>query len=124
MAFNVRLFGHAGLTKMHVMNAHQLFTDSVFQLAQPYLWASGALQTNGATPVSYTNNALPAGQTKDNTDILRVEIPDGQAIRYEINNGTRNVAPSVNSPRLEGNNQIKFGSGWQFSFIDASAVAT
>lgn len=122
MAFNVRLFGHAGLMRMKVLNAHQLNTDSVYQLAQPYLWASGPLTSNGATPVGFTNTNLPSGQTTDNTDLLRIEIPDGAAIRYEVNPPNRSISASTNSPILTGNNQIKFGSGWGFSFIDASTA--
>lgn len=122
MAFNVRLFGHAGLSRMKVLNQGQFSSDSVYQLTQPYLWTQ-LLVTNGATPVSSTPASLPAGQTLDATDILRIEIPDGDAIRYEVNNGVRNVAASVNSPKLVGNNQLKFGAGWTLSIIDASAVA-
>lgn len=122
MAFNVRLFGHAGLSRMVVLNAHQFSSDSVFQLAQPYLWASGVLSSNGATPVNFTNTSLPAGQTLDNTRVLRIEVPDGQAIRYEVNPPNRSTLASASSPILTGSNQIAFGSGWQFSFIDASGT--
>lgn len=122
MSFNVRLFGHSGLTRMEVRNPHQFSSDSVFQLTQPYLWASGPLPSNALTPVSYTNTSTPAGQTLDGTQVLRIEVPDGQAIRYEVNPPNRNVAASTNSPILTGSNQIAFGSGWTFSFIDASGT--
>lgn len=121
MAFNVRIFGYAGLTRMRVLNQSQFSSDSVFQLAAPYLW-SQMLVTNGTTPVSSTAPTLPAGQTIDNTDILRIEIPDGDAIRYEVNPPNRNVAASANSPILQGLNQIKFGVGWTISIIDASGT--
>jgi hypothetical protein len=121
MAFNVRLFGHAGLTRMKVLSAHQFSSDSVFQLAQPYLWASGPLAASGAAN-NYTQTALPVGNTRDLTDILRVEVPDGQSIRYEVNPPGRNVVASTNSPILTGRDQIKFGVGWQFSFIDATGT--
>lgn len=122
MSFNVRLFGHAGLSRMKVLSATQFSSDSVYQLALPYLWASGALASNGATPVSYTNTSIPAGQTLDTTDVLRVEVADGNSIRYEVNPPNRNVTASASSPILTGRDQIKFGAGWTFSFIDASTA--
>jgi len=119
MSFSVRIFGHSGLLRMKVVNSHQFSSDSVFQLSQPYLWGT-LLTSNGTTPVNYTFTGLPANQTQDTTDILRIEVPDGDAIRYEVNPPGRSVAASANSPILTGNNQIKFGVGWQFSFIDAA----
>lgn len=122
MAFTVRIFGHDGLSRMKVLSAGQLSTDSVFQLNQPYLW-SEQLVTNGTTPVaSVPVTVLPTGKTNDSTDILRIEVPDGQAIRYEVNPPNRSTAASVNSPILSGNNQIKFGAGWTISIIDASGT--
>lgn len=123
MAFTVRVFGHDGLSRMRVMGsgAGQFSSDSVFQLNQPYLWAQ-QLTTNGTTPVASTAAPIPTGKSVDNTDILRIEIPDAQAIRYEVNQPGRNVAASANSPILSGNNQIKFGVGWTISIIDASGT--
>ena len=122
MSFNVRLYGHGGLKQMKVLQSHQFASDAIYQLDQPYLW-NQTLVTNGATAVSSTPATLPAGQTLDATDILRIEIPDGCAIRYEVNPPTRSVAASVNSPLIEGKVQIKFGQGWTISIIDASAVS-
>lgn len=123
MSFTVRIFGHDGLSRMKVLGsgAGQFSSDSVFQLTQPYLW-NQTLTTNGATPVSSAAASLPAGKTIDSTDILRIEIPDGQAIRYEVNPTNRSVAASANSPILQGLNQIKFGAGWTISIIDASGT--
>lgn len=123
MSFTVRIFGHDGLSRMKVLGsgAGQFSSDSVFQLNQPYLWAQ-QLTTNGATPVSSTIASTPSGKTQDPTDILRIEIPDGDAIRYEVNPPNRSVAASSNSPILQGLNQIKFGAGWVLSIIDASGT--
>lgn len=123
MSFTVRIFGHDGLSRMRVLGsgAGQMSTDSVFQLNQPYLWAQ-QLVTNGATPVGSTPAALPSGMTRDNTDMLRIEVPDGQAVRYEVNPPNRAIAASANSPLLTGLNQIKFGSGWTISIIDAAGT--
>lgn len=124
MAFTVRIFGHTGLTRMKVLGAQQLSTDSVFQLQQPYLW-NQAVVTNAATPVSSVAG-VPAGGQPDNTDVLRIEVPDGQTIRYEVNPPARPggvVAANVNSPAMSGRDIIKFGAGWTLSIIDAAAVA-
>lgn len=123
MAFSVRIFGHDGLSRMKVLGsgAGQFSSDSVFQLNLPYLWAA-TLTTNGTTPVSSTVAPTPAGKTQDPTDILRIEVPDGQAIRYEVNPPNRSINASVNSPIMDGRNQIKFGAGWTISIIDASGT--
>ena len=123
MAFTVRIFGHDGLSRMKVLGsgAGQFSSDSVFQLNQPYLWAQ-QLTTNGTTPVSSTAAPTPTGRANDATDILRIEIPDGQSIRYEVNPPNRATNAGVNSPILSGLNQIKFGAGWLLSIIDASGT--
>lgn len=123
MSFAVRIFGHSGLARMRVANqAGQFSSDSVFQLSQPYLWTQN-LTTNGATPVSSTVAPIPAGQTLDQTTILRIEVPDGQSIRYEVNSQNRSVSASVNSPILTGRDQLAWGPGWTLSIIDAASVA-
>lgn len=121
MSFVVRIFGHAGLTRMKVLGSSQLSTDSVFQLQQPYLWAQ-QLTANGLTPATSTPAPQPSGQSVDNTDVLRIEVPDGQSIRYEVNPPNRNVAASANSPMIAGRDQIKFGSGWTISIVDAAGT--
>lgn len=122
MSFTVRLFAHDGLVRLAVTNPQgQFSSDSVFQLKQPYLWRQ-SLTTNGLTAVASTAAAIPAGQTQDKTSLLRIEVPDGQAIRYEVNPPGRSTSADANSPRLEGNNQIQFGAGWTLSIIDASGT--
>lgn len=122
MAFNVRLFGYAGLSRFGVVNPSQLATDSVFQLSQPYLWASGPISSDGSIPVTFVNASAPAGITHDMTAVLRVEIPSGVAIRYEINPPNRSATPTDDSPLLWGNTNLEFEIGWQFSFIEAGAA--
>lgn len=121
MAFDVRIYGHDGLKRMPVLGAAQFASDSVYQLNQPYLWAQ-KVTTNGVTPVSSAAAAVPTGKTQDGTEILRIEVPDGQAIRYEVNPPGRNIAASINSPILTGRDQIRFGAGWTISIIDATGT--
>lgn len=122
MAFNVRIFGHAGLIRMRVVNAADQFSsDSVYQLQQPYLWRE-TLTTNGLTAVSSAVQSTPAGQTQDKTSVLRIEVPDSQAIRYEVNPPGRSTSADSNSPIMSGHNQVQFGAGWTISIIDASGT--
>lgn len=120
MAFSVRLYGHTGLARMSVIGAGQFSSDSVFQLTQPYLWTQ--LLTAGAAPVSSVIPPTPDGQSLDATTILRIEVPDGQSIRYEVNTqGGRNVAAGTQSPILTGRDQIKWGSKSLLSIVDAAS---
>jgi hypothetical protein len=115
MSFTVRIFGHRGISQSHVVTPQQDSKDSVYVLHQPYAW-SQALTTNGQTPVSSTP-VNPDGAT-----LLRVEVPDGQAIRYEINAGTRNVPASANSPLLTGRDQLMWIGNATLSIIDAAGT--
>jgi hypothetical protein len=83
---------------------------------QPYEFAASAV-SNGLTPVFLGNNN-PA----DLSRVLRVEVPDGAQIRYEINNGGRSVSASAASPILSGVQHLQWGAGWNFSFIDATGT--
>lgn len=117
MAFNVRVFEYRGMTQVpHLDRQHT--TDTVFVDTEPYENRQ-ILTTNGATPVS--SIAQTGGQTR----YVRVEVPDGQAIRYEVNPPNRTggvVNASTNSPILSGINRFEFYSGWSLSIIDASGT--
>lgn len=115
MSFPVRIFAYRGLSQMPRVRPTQYSSDSVYQLEQPYEF-SEKLTVNGATPVDSTRIA------NANVNILRVEVPDGSAVRYEINptvTGAR--TPGDNSPRLTGVDQFVFKSGWGISFVDAAS---
>ena len=122
MAFSVRLFGYQGLARIPVTNDGGVIgTDSVYVFHGPYLW-SQTVTTNGLTSVNSTVAPIPANHTIDPTRFVRVEVPDGQSIRYELNpTGTATVATS-NSPLLTGRDQVIFGPNWIFSCIDASGT--
>lgn len=119
MSFPVRLYGHAGLARMTVISAGQFSSDSVFQLTQPYLWTQ--LLSASGTAVSSTIPALPAGMSLDATTILRIEVQDGQSIRYEVNPPGRNIAAGTQSPILTGRDQIKWGQTFTLSIVDAAS---
>lgn len=122
MAFNVRIFGHQGIVAMKVVNdAGQQHSDSVYQLSQPYVWTQ-ELSVSGSA-VSSTAVTVPvSGFSNDPTAVLRIEVPDGQAIRYEINPPGRTTVAGAGSPKMSGADQFQFGSAWVVSIIDAAGL--
>jgi hypothetical protein len=122
MTFPVRLFGYKGLARIPVtQDGGTAGQDSVYVLEQGYLW-NQTLTSNGTTSVASTIAAVPANHQSDPTRLLRVEVPDGSSIRYEISaTGTAPTATS-NSPLLTGRDNIQFGPGWIFAFIDAAST--
>lgn len=114
MTFNVRIQAYKGVVTAPLNQVRQQSSDSVLLLSQPYLSAQ-KLPSNGAVPVAAA--ASPKG-----TKLLRVEVDDGDTIRYELEpNGNGNQA-GTNSPSLSGINIIDCGEGWVFNFVDAAAV--
>lgn len=115
MAFNVRVFGHRGIRQMPNVLPKQFSSDSVFQLEQPYEFA----ETVSVSSVAASSTAQASG---DKTQVLRIEVPDGQTIRYEINPPGRTTVASSASPSLSGKDQFAFAQGWTVSMIDAAAL--
>lgn len=114
MSFNVRIFAYEGLTQMQLVRPQQFSSDSVFQLTQPYKW--GQVISVSAVAASSSPDATT------NVNILRIEVPDGQSIRYEINPSGRAVVAGTSSPILSGHDQFQFAPGWSVSLIDAAAL--
>lgn len=120
MAFNVRIFGYAGIVQLHERLLKQYSAESVFVLDEPYLWSQLLLVPTGGGAISSAVVADP-----DRSQILRVEVPDGSQIRYEINpNGplasTARVAGNL-SPRWSGFENFPWGKGYTISMCDAAA---
>jgi hypothetical protein len=119
MAFNVRMFAFRGIEQIPNVLPKQYSSDSVYQLVYPYEFAQTL--SAGAVAVSSSPNTLA-----DKVVLVRIEVPEGQVIRFEINPPNRPggvVTADVNSPRLTGNNEYYFRPGWTVSVIDASTVA-
>lgn len=122
MAFNVRIFGYQGIVPLKVVEGEaQARSDSVFQLKQPHLWVQ--VLSADVTAISSVAPTILAPYSTDLTSVLRIEIPDGQSIRYEVNSPNRSLVASTNSPILSGRDQIQFGAGWRISLIDAAGLA-
>src|ERR1019366_8661569 len=99
--YNVRVFGYRGVTQLPLILSKQMSTDSVVQLTQPQEFAQVLTPTIGAAAA--VSSAADPGT---NTHILRIEVPDGQTIRYEINPPGRNALAGNNSPSLSGKDQF------------------
>lgn len=122
MSFPVRIYGYLGLARVPVTNdGGTAGQDSVYVLEQGYLW-NQVLTTNGVTSVVSTVAAVPPHRSIDSTKLLRVEVPDGQSIRYEITRDGTAPTATTNSPLLTGRDQIMFGPGWLLAVIDASGT--
>lgn len=118
MAYNVRCYGYRGITQMPMPMPKQYSSDSVFQLIQPYEWQ----QTISVSAIAASTASQPV---PDATQILRIEVPDGQSVRYEINPPNRTggaKAADSTSPILSGINQFYFQQGWTVSLIDAAGL--
>lgn len=114
----IRVFGYRGVTQIPYQNK-QFSGDSIWTLQQPYLWGAAA-DSVGATPVTINDD-----DANGKASVIRVEVPDGEKIRYEINYAGREggtVSPTQDSPSLTGITQFNWGEGWSFSFIEADAT--
>lgn len=120
MAYSVRIFGHQGIVPLKVVEDTQYRADSVFQLKQPYIFKQ--VVSADAAAASSAANIDFGGHTLDPTSLLRIEVPDGKTIAYEVNPPGRNVVATADSPRLSGKDQIQFGSSWLISIIDVTGA--
>lgn len=116
MAFTIRIFAYRGNTQMVDVLPKQYSADSVRMLQEPYEWGA-ALVSNAAVPVTSAANT-----SATRVNMLKVEVPDGQSIRYEVQPPTGGRAVTVNSPRMSGVDFFPFYPGWTFSFIDQASA--
>ena len=118
MAFSVRVFTYKGISQVQLNQAKQYNSDSVFVLDEPYLW-SQVISVSAAA-------ASSAPVSNDGSTVMRLEVPDGQQVRYEINpNGpsASNARIAGNSsPRTSGADVFAWGPGFSISLIDAAGL--
>ena len=120
MAFNVRLFGYAGIIQIQQRLVKQYNADSVFVNEEPRLWSQ--LIVCSAVAANSTVVAL----TPDNTQMVMVEVPDGQQIRYEV----QPQGPTAPGALVAGNlSRRAFGffplywqAGYTLSVVDAAGL--
>lgn len=115
--FNVRIYGYRGVSQIPQVHVTQFSNDSLLVNEEPYVFGQ-LIPTDGDNPVTSASDA------QTGTKMLKVEVPDGKGIRYEVNlNGpaaTNARVASTDSPKMEGVNWITFSPGATFSFVDAA----
>jgi hypothetical protein len=114
MSFNVRLFGYRGMRQIKSLNNTQFTGDTVYLLDEPYEW-SQLINVNGDVMAPAF-----APMNPDLAQVLRVEIPNACAIRYEVNPPGRNVQAGNLSPVLTGSDNFPWAVGYSVSIVDAA----
>lgn len=115
MAFNVRVYGYRGMRQLPNLSQRQNTDDAVFALEEPYDWAQ-LINVNGGAMDPF----IGPGANPDLANILRIEVPPDQAVRYEINTPGRNVAAGNLSPRLSGVDVFPWTKGSSLIMVDAA----
>jgi hypothetical protein len=115
MTFNVRLFGYRGMRQLPHLAQHQFTSDTVYALEEPYEWSQVIAITGTVMAPSFIS------PSPDPARILRIEVPDGAAVRYEINPYGRSVAAGNQSPKLTGSDVFPWAIGYSVSLVDAAS---
>lgn len=119
MAFNCRIYTYRGMIQVQQRMVKQFNSDSVFLLDEPYIGAQLMLVPSGGAAVMSGVFAVP-----DDSQILRLEVPDGSQVRYEINpngpNASTTKSAGALSPRTSGFTNFPWGKGYTLSLCDAS----
>lgn len=116
MSIAVNIFCHGELAVAPVGASSSRFsTDSLF-LAPPYLAKEQLTVTTGAAVASSPSTA-PTGCA-----IVRVEVPAGKIVAYELNRANETPARVADStsPTIEGRATLIFGPGWTVSLLDVT----
>lgn len=115
MAFNVRIFGYAGMSQVPQLHMRQFTGAGVFLLEEPFVF--------GQTIAVDAASVLSVADVDQRTKILRVEVPDQQQVRYRIIPAGYPAADADgNCPRISGFDNFVFAPGWRIALIDAAAL--
>lgn len=116
MAYSVNVFGYRGITQITEVMSKHYHADSVQVLVQPYEFRQALLVP------AYPGTIESAAEVMD-TPLLRIEVPDGNTVYFEVNPPNRPggiVLASSLSPSLSGKDIMFFGKGWTISLADAN----
>lgn len=115
---NVRVFAYRGMRQIQHLLDKQFTGDTVFVLDEPYIWS----QVISVSAVA----ASSAPVANDGSTIMRLEVPDGAQVRYEINPSgptASNARVAGNSsPRTSGFDNFQWAPGYSVSLIDAAGL--
>ena len=115
MAFSVRIFGYQGMSQVPQLHLRQFTGAGVFLLEEPFVFG----QTISVSNVS----ELSVANADTRTKILRVEVPDQQAVRYRIiPAGYPATDADTDCPRISGFDNFVFHPGWRIALIDAAGL--
>lgn len=129
MPFNVRVFAYRGISQIDQRMVKQYSADSVFVFEEPYVWSQVISVPDDGTGTAVSSSAYaPTPGHPDASVVLRVEVPPGKAIRYEINpngNGasTTRAAGNASPMSAAGYNFYNWGPGYTISLCDAVPFA-
>lgn len=118
MAFNVRVFGYAGIIQVQQRLVKQYSGDAVFLPDEPCLWS----QVISCSAIAASSTVIAT--TPDNTTFVCVEVPDSCQIRYEVQpqgptgSGARTAGNA--SRRASGYFNLAWNPGYTISVIDAA----
>lgn len=119
-AYNVRVFGYQGVREIPRLNPKQFASDAIQVNDEPPLWSQVLPMVSGSAAVASTISESPDGAT-----IVVIEIPDGQAIRYELQptgpTATNARTPGNLSRRMAGTEAIAWTNGAILAIVDAGA---
>lgn len=119
MAFNVRVITYRGIRNIPQVLPKQYSGDSVFARDEPYF--SSQVVVVSSIAANSVPQAADAGAA-----LMVLEIPDGQAVRYEVNlsgAGASNArVAGASSPRTTGTQIFHWGNGASISLIDAAGL--
>jgi hypothetical protein len=119
MAFNVRVITYKGIRNVPQVLPKQFSSDAVFARDEPYM-SSQIVVVSGAAAASVPQ-AADAGCA-----LMVLEIPDGQAVRYEVNlsgAGASNArVAGTASPKATGTQIFHWGASASISLIDAAGL--
>lgn len=119
MAFNVRVITYRGIRQTAEVLPKRYSSDSVFLRDEPY----GSSQIVVVSSVA-NSSAPPVGET--GVGLMVLEVPDGQAVRYEVNPqgaaGSGARVASTLSPKAAGTQVFHWNAGASISLIDAAGL--
>lgn len=115
--FKVRVFGYR-LLQVSQLNRRQFSGEGMWIPEEPPVWSEVAV-SNGVEPVEVSFTGTGA----DNAQVIGVELPEGHAIRYELQPlgpKSRNARiPSEKSRRMSDFTFLEWSEGSTFAFVDA-----
>jgi hypothetical protein len=112
VVFNVRIFGYRGLQQLAEFLPTKENATRPLRLNEPYEWAQVIAVNDPASNTVFSTPVNP-----DISTLLKIEIPDGQMVQYDINK-----AIDLKSPFMTGTQIIQWNQGWKLSLIQAFAT--